>query len=141
MSVRILPIAPDDLEIVWPKVKKYLQSAIDKTSDRYSVEDIRFLILDNKAQLWTVLDESIIAAFVTTIEHSGSSFWVRIMWAGGERVDDWLPVFEQVEQWARSIGASKMVIYGRSGWKKKLPTYRQAAVVLEKELQEITNGE
>ena len=132
--MKVLPVQPEDVPLVWHLASPLIQKAIDKTSDCFRVEDVRALIEAQRAQLWLVVDEIPKAAWVTTIENSPSQRWVRVMWAGGEESDAWLPLFQGVEQWAKSIGASKVVIIGRKGWIKKLPTYRQAAVVLEKKL-------
>lgn len=132
--MKVIPVQTEDVSLVWHLAAPLIQKAIDKTSDSFRVEDVRALIEAQKAQLWLVADETPKAAWVTTVESSPSSKWVRVMWAGGEDAEKWLPLFEGVEQWAKNIGASKVVIYGRKGWIKKLPTYRQAAVVLEKKL-------
>lgn len=133
MSGKLIPVQSADAEIIWEHVAPLLQKAIDKTSDSFSTDDIRELVRAAKAQLWVAVDGKITAAFITTIEASPSDKWVRVMWCGGED-SEWLPQFEAVERWAKSIGASKVMIFGRKGWTKKLPTYRQSAVVLEKKL-------
>lgn len=134
MSARVIPVQSTDARLVWKHAAPLLQKAIDKTSDSFSTDDILQLVEAQKAQLWLVVDGAVKAAWITTIENSPSKRWVRVMWCGGEDSDSWLPLFRGVENWAKSIGASKVVIYGRKGWIKKLPTYRQSAVVLEKEL-------
>lgn len=132
--MKVLPVQTEDVPLVWHLAAPLIQKAIDKTSDFFRVDDVRALVEAQKAQLWLVVDKEPVAAWVTTVERSPSNTRVRVMWCGGEDSDEWLPLFEGVENWARSIGASKLTIFGRKGWIKKLPTYRQAAVVLEKKL-------
>lgn len=129
----IYPVQVSELNHLWPAAKPFIQKAIDRTSDTFNINDILGLLKEKKAQLFVVADERVEAAFITTVETSPSDKWVRVMWCGGNTLD-WLPDFGAVEQWAKDIGASRVVLYGRPGWKKKLPDYEQTAVILERKL-------
>lgn len=132
MSVNCIPVKSEDARLVWPFVSGFIQDAIDKTSDRFSIDDVISLIESKKAQLFIFKDEEILSAWVTTVESSPSCKWLRVMWAGGKDMDKWLHFLPSIEQWAKSIGCQKLVSIGRPGWEKKLPGYRKTAVILEK---------
>lgn len=132
MSVNCIPIRAEDARLIWPHVSRFIQDAIDKTSERFSVEDVLLLIESKKAQLFISRDDEILCAAVTTIENSPSRKWLRVMWAGGKDMEKWLHFLPSVEQWAKSIGCEKVVIIGRLGWEKKLKDYRKSSVILEK---------
>lgn len=101
------------------------------TEGKFSSDDILDLLKDKKAQLWVIVEnKKIIAALVTTLENT----WVRVLWSGGENYDHWPHAIKVIEQWAKSKGFERSIVVGRPGWKKKLPDYRQTAIVLEKVL-------
>jgi hypothetical protein len=47
---------------------------------------------------------------------------------------DWIDLIDVIERYARLEGCARMRLEGRNGWKRLLPTYRQAGVILEKRL-------
>lgn len=132
MLVNCIPIRPEDARLIWPHVSHFIQDAIDKTSDRFSVDDVLLLIESKKAQLFIFRGEEILSAWVTSVENSPSQKWLRILWAGGKEMDKWFHFLYSIEQWAKSIGCEKVVVIGRVGWEKKLTDYRKTAVIFEK---------
>ena len=108
--------------------------AIDQASDKFEIDDVFKLIEEKKAQLFIFKDSELLSAWVTTIENSGSHKWLRVMWAGGKEMEKWKHYLNSIEQWAKSLGCDRSVIYGRKGWAKVLPDYKQTAVILEKVL-------
>lgn len=134
MLVNCIPVQSSDARLIWPHVSHFIQMAIDESSERFTTDDILKLIEEKKAQLFIFRGFELVAAWVTTIEDSGSSKWIRVMWAGGHGLDDWLHYLTSVEQWGKSLGCTHSVIVGREGWKKKLKDkgYKQTSVILEK---------
>lgn len=106
--------------------------AIDESSDSVGLDEILKQLESKKAQLFVFKGEELLSAWVTTIEFSETCKWLRVMWAGGKDMDRWLHYLESIEQWAKSIGCSRSIVYGRKGWVKKLKDYKQTAVILEK---------
>jgi hypothetical protein len=134
MSVNCIPVQSHEARLIWPHVSHFIQMAIDQSSERYTTDDVLNLIEDKKAQLFIFRGFELVAAWVTTIEDSGSSKWIRFMWAGGHGIGDWLHYSQSVEQWAKSIGCTHSVVVGRPGWEKELKDkgYRKTSVILEK---------
>lgn len=134
MSVDCIPVQSSDARSIWPHISHFIQMAIDESTDRFTTDDVLRLIEGRKAQLFIFKNKEILAAWVTTIEDSGSSKWLRVMWAGGMDLDEWLHYLTSIEQWAKSIGCSHSVVIGRPGWEKKIKDmgYRKTSVTLEK---------
>ena len=131
-SVKCIPVQSSDVPLVWPHVSHFIQMAIDKTSDRFELDDVLKLLEEKKAQLFVFKDTEFLSAWVTTIENSGSHKWLRIMWAGGEELHKWFHYLDSVERWAKSLGCTRSVVIGRPGWEKKLEGYKKSAIILEK---------
>jgi len=131
-SVKCLPVQAEDAKYAWPLVSHFIQMALDESSDRFELADVLKLIEEKKAQLFIFKDAEILGAGVTTIESSGSHKWLRIMWIGGKDWELWAHYLDSVEQWAKSLGCERVVVYGRRGWEKRLKDYRRTAVILEK---------
>lgn len=106
--------------------------AIDEMSDRFEINDVLKLLEDRKAQLFVFMETKPLAACVTTIEGTQSHKWLRVMWGGGSELNKWKHLLAGIEQWAKSLGCERSVIYGRKGWVKALSDYKQTAVILEK---------
>lgn len=132
MSVNCIPIRAQDARLIWPHVSHFIQDAIDKSSDRFLIDDVLSLIESNKCQLFIFRDDEILSAWVTSVESSPSHTWLRVMWVGGKDLDKWFHFLQPLEQWAKSIGCEKVVVIGRCGWEKKLKDYKKTAVILEK---------
>jgi hypothetical protein len=134
MSVNCIPVQPEDVPFVWPCVSHFIQMAIDEMSERLELDDVLKLIEQQKAQLFVFKDSELLAALVTTIESSGSHKWLRVMWAGGKELDSWKHYLAALEQWAKSLGCDRSLIFGRRGWERKLKDYTRTAIILEKVL-------
>lgn len=132
--VKCLPVQSEDAHLVWPEVSPFIQLAINESSDRFELNDILEMIEQKKAQLFIFKDTELLSAWVTTIEFSDSHKWLRVMWAGGKEMDKWLHYLEIVEQWAKTLGCDRSIVYGRKGWERKLTGYKRTAIILEKQL-------
>lgn len=130
----IYSVQTEDIDQIWPEAAPFIKKAVER-NEKFEPEDIKQLLLDRKAQLWVVVDnKQFIAAIITSIEHSATKKWVRVMWAGGSEIDKWLYAMDVIENWARSIGCHRSMVIGRNGWLKKLNGYSKTAVILEKAL-------
>jgi len=90
-------------------------------------------VLKGDQLLWLAVHGSDIEAAATTHLVKIDSRKVCILTAcGGYQRDRWLPLFKQVEKYAKDEGAACMRIYGRPGWQRVLDGYRVENVILEK---------
>ena len=71
-------------------------------------------------QLFVWEDETPHAAMVTTINNRKAGRECTLLVVGGDKMDEWIDVLPQVEDWARELNCDEMSIYGRIGWAKAL---------------------
>lgn len=110
----------------WP----WLEKAVDAYGKTHGKEDVWAAILTGDAQLWPLPA----SAMVTTIDvHPTGLKEVRGWLSGGdlEQIQAFVP---QIEAWGRQHGCARATITGRRGWLRAFTGYREAAVLMTKEL-------
>lgn len=88
--------------------------ALERAGQGLTPEDLFVRIRSGSAQYWEAPD----AQIVTETEPGNVHIWL----AGG-KLGPVLSLYEQVEAWARRIGAEDITIDGRSGWRRVLRPY------------------
>lgn len=129
------------------QVLSLLVKAIDKTNSGYTLRE-RLRNLDLRAPgpgrdlLWAAytFDDGVLcvsAVCVTQIvQCDDGALELQIILLGGHDVEGFLPLIQDLEQWAASRGATKSRIYGRKGWTKHLSDYRITSYIFEKPIHE-----
>lgn len=123
-------VDPKRIKEVWPHFRERIEKAISKVgvSDVASVEAD---ILAGRSLLWLAYDGLIVHAAAVT-ELSGGV--CTIVACGGENLSQFLPLINDLEQFARDEKCKAVRIVGRRGWIRVLKNYRQKAVVIERPL-------
>ncbi|EJF74111.1 hypothetical protein HWV54_02805 [Bartonella alsatica] len=114
----------------WEKIAPYqeaLNAALKKYAKRFPddvcLEMIAEEIATGQAQLWLVLkNKTQFSAFAITkveITHTGKKR-VILSDLAGEGGLKLVKLINKVEEWARTINAEEMQMFGRSGWAKML---------------------
>ncbi len=97
------------------------------------MNELHAMLSEHRGLLWIVWDGSLCAAVVTQIAHTIKGRVCVIVAIGGRARETWLHLIEDLEDYAVRENCTAMRIYGREGWKRVLPEYRQTRVILEKE--------
>lgn len=126
----LLCVDPKQISRVWPHARELIKSAIERTGLSH-FEDIENDILFGDQLLWLAWDGNSIQAAATT--QLAGRVCVLTACAGHHR-ERWLPLFEQIEKYAKNEGCQTMRIFGRRGWERVLDGYHVEHVILEKEL-------
>lgn len=129
MSVELICVAPDRVFDFWQYARPLIKAALDRTK-LSNIEDIESEVLDGKQLLWLAWSDHIEAAATTQL---AAGVCTLTACAGHQR-ERWLPLFAQIEKYARDECCSTMRIYGRVGWQRVLPDYHVEHVILEKDL-------
>jgi hypothetical protein len=111
-----------------------LKLAIERTElgDFFDLENA---VLAGHQLLWLAWSGQSIEAVATTQLSNTATRTICVLTAcSGHQHERWLPLFEQIEQYARNEGAKAMRIYGRKGWERVLDGYKTEHVILEKAL-------
>lgn len=121
------------MRYIWPAVSHWIFKSIDKV-DLLQSEAVERQVLDGVARLWVVHNGVFLAAVVTEVYFVESGKICAVVACGGEGVLAALELLEQIEKYAKQEGCRSIIVCGRKGWARALKDYRQAAVVLRKEL-------
>lgn len=113
--------------------KFQIEAALEHTGGTHVFEDVQTAVEKGELQFWPGLNSVILTEIQDTPQQRILNFFL----AGGNSVEleAMLPL---VEQWGKSIGATRATLYGRKGWGKSFLTksqgYKESLVVLEKTL-------
>lgn len=139
---RIIPtalheVAPDKIEAAWPALEPLVATFIDETL--HTVEDVRGWLLSGGMKLWVAGTRNGIEAIavVEPLQHTKGRCLVVWGCAAGPKThsDRWLAHLDQIERMAKEkYGCIKVRIEGRKGWARRLPSYRLAGYIMEKDL-------
>ena len=120
---------------IWPLVEKYLSAAAERSGE--DISQWRNLLDDGRMQLWIGLhgDLDCDAAVLTEIIERKPGRTCQIVACGGNRIDRWFHLLDEIENWAESEGCVTMRVQnGRRGWKAMLTEYAETGVTLEKRI-------
>lgn len=130
-------VCVDPLQVrrVWPHVAHLIERAIAR-GGLSDFEAVAADVLAGRSLLWLAWDGAeILAAAVTEIgrDREGRRL-CTIVGCGGHVFERWGFLVAELERYARAEDCAAVVIMGRKGWQRQLPSYRVQAIVLEKEL-------
>jgi hypothetical protein len=102
-------VAPDFVCQYWHKIEPFFESSFKFSTDDYSVEQIKFLLVNGQQICLVAVDEdgSIIGASAVSISNFPNHRVLHITSMGGRALveDD---LIQQFEAWARSQGVTKI---------------------------------
>jgi hypothetical protein len=104
-----LKIIPSDYICqLWDQIEHYFKSASGTGTNDYTVEQIKFLLVQGKQTLFVIMDgEKLIGAFSVEFSNYPNNKVMHIAAIGGKSVIEDETV-KQLEDWARSQGATKI---------------------------------
>lgn len=106
-----------------------IRAAIERT-DLSEFAGIEKQVLAGDQLLWLAISDHIEAAATTHLSNNVCT----IVACSGHQRERWLPLFRQIENYAKAEGCRCIRIYGRKGWERVLDGYRVEHVILEKAL-------
>ena len=118
----VLNLKGELLLAAWPRVADLIQLALDEGWGEMNIGDVWERVQAGLMQVLVVLDdEKILAALVTEVVDYPRRRALRVVFAGGEGMEDWV---EEVDQLllvgAKKVGAQGIEICGRAGWGRAL---------------------
>jgi hypothetical protein len=86
-------------------------------------------------QLWVAIEDRVRAVMLTSLLADRTNT-VLVTQCAGDGRGDWVGLWDRIEEWARSIGSTRVEIVCRPGWKRDLAVFgfRQTHIVMEKRL-------
>ena len=102
-------VAPDFINQYWSKIEPFFEASFKFSTDDYSVDQIKFLLVNGQQICLVAVDEdgSIIGASAVSISNYPNHRVLHITSMGGRALveDD---LIQQFEAWARSQGVTKI---------------------------------
>jgi len=124
------------MEPIWDIVSEHIKSALQYSDGKYDLNDIRQGLEEQKMQLFIAVAEEIIATAITQVVDYPQKRVLTIVLLGGKRMEEWLPLLNQLERWAIDEGCEQIELYGRPGWERVLG-WDKTYVALKKRLNEV----
>ena len=119
----------DDLAADWQQAEPHIIAALAHAGDTHAPLDVLDMIIDGMADLFVGEDCAVVTQEIELPIGVQLHFWL----AGGD-LDELVKIQKDVEVAARSRGIRRISIIGRRGWRAKLDGYREAGVILVKEI-------
>ena len=128
---------PDDVPYVWEDVAPMLAKAAVHSEGELEPEDFIEPLSTGEMQLWVAYknDDNINAAMVTQFIQYPQKKILRIISLAGEDFKEIKNFQAMIEGFAIKYGCTAIELWGRKGWKKLLPEWKDSYIVYTKELQ------
>jgi hypothetical protein len=130
-------LRPEDIAHVWDNVAPLLATVTQHAEGEMEPDDYLESLTHGAMQLWIAIEEKkIIIAMVTQIIPYPQKKVLRVIAIAGEKFMEAHSQFNDiVETFAIRVGCSSMELWGRKGWKKMLPEWKDSYIVFTKDLQ------
>ena len=134
MSAELCCVEPAQVERIWPRVAHLIRRALERGGmGRFA--DVERDVLGANAYLWVAIEQgAVLAAAVTQVTQENELRLCTVVACGGCDFARWGGLIAGLEDYARAENCARMEIAGRPGWRRRLPDYRLAKVVIRKEL-------
>ena len=131
-------IQPEDVAYLWDDVGPMLARVTERSEGEMEPDDYLEILTQGAMQLWIATEEkNITLAMVTQIISYPQKKVLRVIAISGERFIEVHSQFnDMVEAFAIRVGCSSMELWGRKGWKKMLPDWKDSYIVFTKDLKE-----
>jgi hypothetical protein len=131
-------ISPEDVAYLWDDVGPMLARVTERSEGEMEPDDYLETLTQGAMQLWIATEEkNITLAMVTQIISYPQKKVLRVIAISGEKFIEAHSQFnDMVEAFAIRVGCSSMELWGRKGWKKMLPDWKDSYIVFTKDLKE-----
>lgn len=103
-----------------------IQRIVDEVPERLTVDWLLGEVRAGRQDLWVAYDETspdevVMVAFTEILHYLATGYtFMKIVGLGGRRLDELLPLLDELEEWGRRNGAQSVEIVGREGWSRRL---------------------
>jgi hypothetical protein len=119
----------------WPHVSGLMARAFENTRADSTLESVEEALRCGKSLLWIVWRaDRIVAAATTELWLTPARKACVITCCAGTELETWRGFMADFETYARNEGCEVIRIFGRPGWKRVFPEFREPWVTIEKAL-------
>ena len=130
-------LQPEDVAYIWEDVAPMLARVTSHTEGELEPDDFIEPLTHGEMQLWIVIeDKEIIAALITQVIPYPQKKVLRLISLAGEDFNKFKDFISMVESFAIRSECSSLEMWGRKGWKKLLPDWKDSYIVFTKDIKE-----
>ena len=130
-------LQPEDVAYIWEDVAPMLARVTSHTEGELEPDDFIEPLTHGEMQLWIVIeDKEIIAALITKVIPYPQKKVLRLISLAGEDFNKFKDFISMVESFAIRSECSSLEMWGRKGWKKLLPDWKDSYIVFTKDIKE-----
>jgi hypothetical protein len=124
------------LRDVWPVIEPLMIQVVDGSHDTYTMPTLLEDVMAGQVRLWAVVQERGVRALVGTeiVQSRSGLVSCVIRFCVGKRLNDWIHLIDEIEEYARAAGCDRLETWARKGWAKHLPDFKLTHILLEKDL-------
>jgi len=145
--IRAHLLQPSDVAYVWESVAPLISRVTRHTEGELEPDDFIEPLTHGEMQLWVVEDggvslhkdlasATIIASLITQIVSYPQKKVLRLISLAGDNFEDFKDFISMVEAFAVRCECSALEMWGRKGWKKLLPDWKDSYIVYTKDIKE-----
>ncbi len=135
-TIKARLLAPEDVAYMWEEVVPLLARVAPHTEGEMEPDDYIEPLTHGDMQLWVVVENKrVIAALITQIIPYPQKKILRLISLAGEEFDKIKDFLDVVEAFAIKYECSALEMWGRKGWKKLLPDWKDSYIVYTKDIR------
>ena len=139
-QIVVTDVNPEDVDVLWPKVRDMLAAALDTGQGEYNLDDVFNRLLQGNMRLWIAYTPAgeLMAAAVCQLNIYPQKTICYIVLTGGDIIEYWSYSLSAIEEWAYENGADAIAAYGRKGFARLLVPqgFGEVYTVVQKELSD-----
>lgn len=133
---RLICVPPDRFGEFWPHLEPLIRKAHERFGSNDEREELEAALRQGKALAWIAWSpaQKIEAVLVTDLMKEDGVLICRLRALAGRKLQRWLRLLDEVEQFARREGCAAIRFIGRPGWSRMLRDYHVTHVQAQKRL-------
>lgn len=136
--MRLQNVAQGHIQIMWPEVKEYIESALKFSGGEYTAEQLKVLLVRGEQTLLVVIDDkNKIHGCITVQLIDYPNFRVAFITSIGGRLISTPESFQDLVNWAKFNGATKIQGAAREAIERllrKLYKFERRYAIVEKDI-------
>ena len=131
-------IKGESVEVWWPLVEEYLNTALEYSLGEYSIDDIKNACISKNMQLWVKVGKQAKGAFVTKIAKYPQKNLLIVILLGGDEFQEWRDEADALlNAFGKQHNCEYVELFGRKGWGKMLKDidYKEVTRLFAKEIK------
>jgi len=131
-------IKGESVEVWWPLVEEYLNTALKYSLGEYSIDDIKNACISKNMQLWVKVGKQAKGAFVTKIAKYPQKNLLIVILLGGDEFQEWRDEADALlNAFGKQNNCEYVELFGRKGWGKMLKdiNYKEVTRLFAKEIR------